>query len=425
MRTSTLDGLQIEFDPRDIASPKRAKYGDPKVVADWYGYYAGYSGHFVHDVLQSFDATQRSVVLDPWNGSGTTTAIAALIGCEARGFDLNPAMTVISRARTAWTVEADDIIREIQSSMRRIRNPRPTNLPWLSEATNHALGYILQAVSASRIASEFRRCDQECVAMTALFGTARHVLAPLQGTNRTWWKSDCRDPIDVAHEDVTSSFFNNIRRFASSIDHSLVPPGVTPRSPLVSVGNSRSLPMADDTVDVVVTSPPYLTRLDYVTAMLPELLLLGLTEEELVSLRKKMTGNTMGGCSPWCDQRWGHEAADLINHATEAAMVRKRSDGRYYAATFARYFDDLFNSLTEIDRVAKKGAAIAIVVQGSRHRGRLADLPLVVYQMATSLEWKRSRVIAWPTRDIGRLNPYSRRYTAHAVLETALLFTKQ
>jgi len=37
--------------------------------------------------------------MDPWNGSGTTTSSAALNGYKAIGFDLNPVMAVVAKAR--------------------------------------------------------------------------------------------------------------------------------------------------------------------------------------------------------------------------------------------------------------------------------------------------------------------------------------
>jgi hypothetical protein len=43
---------------------------------NWYRYYAGYSERFVEDALDVTISDASDVVLDPWNGSGTTTKVA-------------------------------------------------------------------------------------------------------------------------------------------------------------------------------------------------------------------------------------------------------------------------------------------------------------------------------------------------------------
>lgn len=55
--------------------------------SSWYRYYAGYSRAFVTDTIDHLGLTKGSTILDPWNGSGTTTAVAAEAGYEVVGFD--------------------------------------------------------------------------------------------------------------------------------------------------------------------------------------------------------------------------------------------------------------------------------------------------------------------------------------------------
>ncbi|WP_410712175.1 DNA methyltransferase [Bradyrhizobium sp. BEA-2-5] len=47
------------------------------------------------------------VVLDPWNGSGTTTSVANGAGLTAVGIDINPAMAVVAKARLSPTTTKD------------------------------------------------------------------------------------------------------------------------------------------------------------------------------------------------------------------------------------------------------------------------------------------------------------------------------
>ncbi len=91
-----------------ICSPKR----NSRVQTGWQGffpYYAGYSETFARTLLESARLNRGDIVFDPWNGSGTTTYTASHLGVTSRGFDLNPVMVVVARARLLAASEADSI----------------------------------------------------------------------------------------------------------------------------------------------------------------------------------------------------------------------------------------------------------------------------------------------------------------------------
>ena len=67
-------------------------------LRDWYPYYAGFTERFVDAVIHDYLQGTRSVI-DPWSGSGTTTVTCLRRGLESSGVDINPASTVIARAR--------------------------------------------------------------------------------------------------------------------------------------------------------------------------------------------------------------------------------------------------------------------------------------------------------------------------------------
>ncbi|MFL6161797.1 MAG: hypothetical protein ACJ74U_06170 [Jatrophihabitantaceae bacterium] len=76
----------------------------------YYRYYAGYTQGFVEDMLAALEIEFKAIVLDPWNGAGTTTVAAAATGFTAVGFDLNPAAGLIARARLLASDVADSLV---------------------------------------------------------------------------------------------------------------------------------------------------------------------------------------------------------------------------------------------------------------------------------------------------------------------------
>ena len=99
--------------PESVSCPKLPR------ISMGYRYYAGYSHSFVHDILSRWP--KHALVLDPWNGSGTTTSVAAESGLDCIGVELNPAMVVVARA--ALLGEEDVLaIRRQACELRKLRS---------------------------------------------------------------------------------------------------------------------------------------------------------------------------------------------------------------------------------------------------------------------------------------------------------------
>ncbi len=97
-------GLPIWW--RTVRSPKLDVVGSRR---RHYQYYAGYSDGFVEDALSRMGVTGDELILDPWNGSGTTTSTAAANGLRAVGFDINPAAVLIGRSGLLQSDVADSL----------------------------------------------------------------------------------------------------------------------------------------------------------------------------------------------------------------------------------------------------------------------------------------------------------------------------
>src|ERR1700678_3726619 len=103
--------------------------GNPKLrgiespQSRWYRYYAGFSERFARTALESARLSAEDWVLDPWNGSGTTTATAAALGLNVLGYDLNSVMVLVAKARCLYAGEnsslcplASEVLRQARKS---------------------------------------------------------------------------------------------------------------------------------------------------------------------------------------------------------------------------------------------------------------------------------------------------------------------
>ncbi len=84
----------------------------------WVPWIAGYSKHFVEDALSRF-MPQRGVVLDPFSGVGTTLVEADLAGHQAIGFEINPYAAFACRTKLAAHRVPSMSLRRAISAFRR------------------------------------------------------------------------------------------------------------------------------------------------------------------------------------------------------------------------------------------------------------------------------------------------------------------
>lgn len=76
-------------------------YGDTNAYAfhNLYPYKGKFYPRVVRTLINAFSLTQNDLILDPFNGSGTTTHEASLMGIESVGIDITPIGVIISKLK--------------------------------------------------------------------------------------------------------------------------------------------------------------------------------------------------------------------------------------------------------------------------------------------------------------------------------------
>lgn len=368
--------------------------------ASWYPYYAGYSPKFVEDSIDfARTLTPVSSILDPWNGSGTTTQIAHSRRIRAEGFDLNPAMVLVAKAKTLPVqvhASIPSLLDDISAKARTLRGALPEDplTIWLNRRTAGAvrsidkaifmllvqrreyipLGRLDSLVQVSALASFF---------YLALFRALRSLLKPFIGSNPTW----IRHPktvdllLDISSRDITESF----RDHASSMHATLVREAnngaaINSVASKVDVAASESLPVGNAEFDLVVSSPPYCTRIDYVVKTSPELAILGIDRRSFRALRDGMIGTpTVSNTPSGSSTAWGPACEGILHRISRHPARASKS---YYWKTYVQYFNGLFRSMQEIKRVLRPRGLCFLVVQDSFYKELHVDLATITNEMA-------------------------------------------
>lgn len=410
-----------------FVNPKVGATSDP--VDSWYRYYAGYSAGFVDQSLEEL-AESAELVLDPWNGTGTTTVVAASKNVSAVGFDVNPALVVVSRARLlgagVWA-SIDPLGHDVVSHAAGIELDEDPLRFWFAPRAAGSIRGLQQSVhrllvdsgTASQPAYEGASGMSTLAAFfyTVLFRTVRVLIAPRAGTNPTWWKRvEEADRLAPSLEEIVTQFRASTTELAAGLHRDNYDGGVDVR---VELGDSRCLPIEEGTVEAVVGSPPYCTRIDYGVATRPELAVLGAGEPDIKLLRNRMVGTpTMTG-EHGTPERWGPTATVFL--AAVAGHASKASGG-YYTNYFRQYYAGMWSSLGELRRVIRDGAPAVLVVQDNYYKNLHNDTAKILGEMAVALGFESAERHDFPViRNRASMNPRTRQYRTKASAVESIL----
>jgi DNA methylase len=402
--------------PGIFVNPKVGATCDP--VDLWYRYYAGYSAAFVEHALNE-SAPKPRLVLDPWNGTGTTTVVAASKNVAAIGFDVNPALVVVARARLlgagVWA-SIDPLGDDVVAHATRVRRVNDPLQFWFTARAAGSIRGLQQSVhrllvdsgTASQPAYQTSSGMSTLGAFfyTVLFRTVRVLIASRAGTNPTWWKRvEEGDRLDPSLREIVNQFRASATELAAGLHRDNYDGGVDVR---VGLGDSRSIPLEDGTVDCVVGSPPYCTRIDYGIATRPELAVLGAAEDDIKLLRNRMVGTPTITGEHANPEQWGPTATAFLRGV--AGHTSKSSSG-YYTNYFRQYYAGMWSSLAELRRVMRDGATAVLVVQDNYYKDLHNDTTQILGEMAVALGFESAYRQDFPVvRNRASMNPRARQY---------------
>ncbi len=414
------------------------KQPQPEHLKDWYPYYAGFPSGFVEGALTRHYPLATSV-LDPWNGAGTTTAVASFRGISSVGIDINPAVTIIAKARQTPRTIADSLrpiaLEVCQAGLRTTPPGRSGDplakwmrRPALNEVRKLQHGLHVVLTDSPELQLELAHHPDRSSALlgtlpafyyAALFATVRDLLSVFRASNPTW----LRDPATHRHritptaERIHEAFLDRVSYLANRL--TLADEASSGKAEL------RTATILDldepDAYDGCLTSPPYATRVDYVRSSLAELSVLGLGEEQIADLRRRTTG------TPTVRGRDADSGGELLSDTGEhlvRAIARHPSHGssNYYAPWMRNYLADLERSLDRISSSVVADGPIGIVVQDSHYKEIRVDLQGIITETMESLgRPNRCREDFRVRHSLARLNPAARQHLANRNNSESLL----
>lgn len=422
-----------------IDNPKRSQ--SDSFQSKWYRYYAGFSESFAKTALSSADLEENGWVLDPWNGSGTTSSSAVSLGINTYGFDLNPVMVIVAMARSLDPAEypslrplAADICRKARRSF-EIPGADPLST-WLAPSSVGSIRAVENSIQKLLVdelpcLNEGRRqvehlSDLAAFFYVALFRVLRRILRPFLTSNPTWTKrpKDAKARLRPSGGDILAVFRAEIDKMIPQLTD--VGRELGSKKKVIAVASSENLPLGPACIDFVLGSPPYCTRIDYAVSTSIELSLLGYSAgQQFEGLRRSLIGNTtVPKIPPSTTEELGPTCLQFLDRL---ARHPSKASPTYYLKNHLQYFYSIRASLAEIARVMKRDARCMLVVQDSYYKDLRNDLPTMFIEMAARQKLELVGRRDFPlSRTMAGLNPRIRDYRQlRSALESVLSFVKR
>jgi DNA modification methylase len=262
-----------------------------KTRANLFVWRGQFSPQLIETIL-SFYCPSNSVILDPFVGSGTVLLEASYLSLEAYGFEINPAAYIMSRT---YEFINDSQKKEVLKNLRNIVDQEfPLRIFEVSDQVENLVDKLQNTRNMLP--------DRSKVLFDAL------VII-----------------LDVCNNKITQEFiqkkFLHLSNIITKLPYSQKPIRV-------GLSDARSLPLKNNQIDFVVTSPPYINVFNY-------------------HQNYRQSAEILG---------W-----DLLKIAkSEIGSNRANRSNRFY--TVVQYCLDMGDILKELARVSKQQARIVLIV---------------------------------------------------------------
>ena len=307
--------------------------------------------------IRDLAPSSGALVLDPMCGSGTVLKMAAERGIQSVGADLDPLAVMMSRAATC-PVEPTTF----QAAAAEVGAGRPTDQspPWHDEATRAFVEYWFdtpQIRQLNSLSMAIAAVEDPEVRNALSIALSRTIITKTPSASRAADTSHSR-PHRVIMENPYDVMLGFARAAASLAKYSMARREMGKSQ--VYLADSRQLPIEEASIDLTVTSPPYLNAIDYMRGHRLSLIWLGYTVERLREIRANSIGAERGNKG---------EVTSIVKHLYDSVLDAVVAPEALPHGTLLRYCNDLNLFASEMMRVSRSGARIVTVMGNSTIRG--------------------------------------------------------
>jgi len=271
-------------------------------IHQWYPFVEGYSKEFIESILDELEY-KPTHVLDPFAGSGTTPLELQNKGITCSSFEVSPFMYLLASAKLNTTYSSKTIEQEshrISTSLRgKFRAIRKLVSPPLAKTFQPRKGLkkwvfnkgVMDGIlDIKHEISNVNDASYRPLFLVALASILLDVSNVYRNGKCLSYKKNWQEA-HIKRRDVHEKFLEKLKMIRKDIKHLESLNVSTNNLPFCHFGDVREKisTVPDGSIDLVITSPPYLNSRDYTDMYIAELWVLDLVNsyEEVRELRKR------------------------------------------------------------------------------------------------------------------------------------------
>ncbi|MBI2171802.1 MAG: site-specific DNA-methyltransferase [Chloroflexi bacterium] len=370
-------------------------------VHGWFRFPAGFSAEWVRTVVHDHRGELNGgTFLDPFSGVGTAVLAAEEAGVRSLGLEAQPFILRVAKAKLNWyerVEEFADFAERVLTAAKREPAHEP-KYPRLIEKcySEHAIRDLYSLKAAwERLADYSAVSELAWLCLVSILRSCSHVgTAPWQYVLPSQEKAIVARPYDAFASQVNRMIMDmRIRQLQ-----------VAEPSAQIRLSDARTCEgIEDQSVGLVVTSPPYANNYDYADATRLEMTFLG-EVLDWGDLHEKARKGLVRSCS----QHVSTEKTAIEDMLTQlngipfegairtvcGQLAEERSNHggkKQYDVLIAAYFADMLHVWQALRRVCRKNAAVCFVVGDSAPYGVHVPVEEWMGQLAVCVGFKAYR----------------------------------
>jgi DNA modification methylase len=380
----TIEEVQEEEKKPELSNGRANKLSpQDRAFHDWYRFVLSFPPHLVRDYITKFDLSKNSVVLDPFCGTGTTLVEAKLAGMKAIGLEGNSFPHFASSVKTDWNLDADLLSSNAQKIANEVLDVLKSQgiddnfhierdnakLKTLSpEAEKLILTNSISPLPLHKTLVLFellKKHENEPYYRHLLLSLGNALVFKISNLHFGPEVGVKKPKVDIP---VVSNWMFEVEKMARDLRQVA---GKSFPDALVHLTDARDLELLEpNSIDAVITSPPYPNEKDYTRTTRLESVLLGFIndKQELRELKKRLVrSNTRGIYKGDDDDQWVTEFPEIqrIANEIENRRIELGKDSGFeklYSKATKLYFGGMAKHLSDLRKILRPNAKLAYVV---------------------------------------------------------------
>jgi len=298
------------------------------------------------------------LIVDPFGGCGTTLVESKVMGRSSVGVDINPVAALITKAKTTpidlkEIEEAFSFLKEkldTYSERTEVKAFEHERIDyWFKPKEKRELAFIFTEIS------KLKDQDIRDFFYCGFSNILKNCSIWLQKSNKPTrdLNKKSSEPILTFYKQIKMMLRGNARFYDLLKERNCLE---IPSQ--IYCTDARTIPVEDDSVSLIVTSPPYVTSYEYADLHQLPALWFEYTKN-LNDFRKRFIGTS------------SHNKKDLILNSFIADNIRKELQGcdKKTAEEVSTYFSEMNQVFTEMKRILKKTGKTCIVIGNTSLKG--------------------------------------------------------